>query len=119
MTYAIISCPKCRRRRMIDRSAASSACPYCGAVSEHRGLAVIFENRNQDAVRNAFSRMHSSEVPEKKKGDTDPDPLSTLMYRYEQCTDLQRKMELLAKGLTEIYGTFTLEDIEKIDETGI
>jgi len=116
MTYAIITCGKCKRRRMIDRSSASSKCPHCGTHVEHRGLRIIFENRDQSVVRDALTRMSSFGIQEKKESSADLDPLSTLIYKYENCTDLQKKMMLVSKGLTEICGTFSLEDIEKIDE---
>lgn len=102
---------------MIERSSASSKCPYCGTAAEHKGLAVIFENKDQSTVRNALTQLNPFSLPEKKKEcGTDPDPLSTLIYKYENCTDLQKKMALVSKGLTDICGTFTLEDIMKIDE---
>ena len=117
MTYAIVSCRKCRRQRMIDRSSASSKCPFCGTAAEHKGLAIIFENRDQNIVRDALTQLHSFDIPEKKNNKgIDRDPLSTLVYRYENCTDLQKRMELVSRGLTDIFGEFTLEDIEKIDE---
>ncbi|MCL2295664.1 MAG: hypothetical protein FWC29_01100 [Methanomassiliicoccaceae archaeon] len=116
MTYAVISCSKCGHQRIIDRSSASSKCSHCGIRVEHKGLAVIFEDKDQSAVRDALTRLNSFDIPEKKKSDVDHDPLSTLIYRYENCTDLQKKMELVSCSLTEIYGTFSLEDVEKVDE---
>ena len=117
MTYALIVCSKCKSQRMIDRSLAASKCPRCGMRAEHKGLAVIFEDKDQNVVREALTQLNSFDIPEKKKRrSTDHDPLSTLIYKYENCTDLQSKMELISKGLTDIYDTFTLDDIEKIDE---
>ncbi|MDR2699009.1 MAG: hypothetical protein LBB30_04975 [Candidatus Methanoplasma sp.] len=117
MTYAIVSCKKCRRQRIIDRSSASSKCPYCGTGAEHKGLTVVFENRDQNVVREALTRLHSLDLPEKKNTKrVDSDPFSTLIHRYENCADPQKKMELVSKGLTDLYGGFTLEDIERIDE---
>jgi hypothetical protein len=116
MTYAIISCKKCNRQRIIDRSSVSSKCPYCGTDAAHKDLKVIFENKDQKAVRDALTQIYPVDMPEKKERGADRDPLSTLTYRYESCTDPQVRMELLAKGLTEIYGAFTLEDVMKIDE---
>jgi len=84
---------------------------------EHNGPEIIFEDEDQNVVRDALTQLNSFDIPEKKKKHgTDHDPLSTLIYRYENCTGMQDKMELISKGLTDIYGTFTLEDIEKIDE---
>jgi RNA polymerase subunit RPABC4/transcription elongation factor Spt4 len=114
--YAIISCGKCKRRRIIDRSSPSSVCPFCGRTEEHKGLRVIFENRDQNAVREMLMKTQSIEKPKKKIPGADPDPLSTLIYKYENCRDVQSRTELLSKGLTGIYGTFTLEDVERVDE---
>ncbi|AIZ56767.1 hypothetical protein Mpt1_c08910 [Candidatus Methanoplasma termitum] len=116
MTYAIVSCGKCKRQRMIDRSATSSKCPYCSTSAEHKGLAVIFEDKDQNVVRDVLTGMHPFDVPEKKRSKIDHDPLSTLIYKYEHASDLEEKMELLSKGLTKIYDTFTIADVEKIDE---
>jgi hypothetical protein len=116
MTYAIVSCGACNRQRMIDRSSPSSKCPYCGAAAEHKGIAVIFENKDQNRVRSMLQRQHPFKEPEKKGKTVDHDPLSTLIYKYENNIDPQKRMELVSKGLTDIYGTFTLEDVEKVDE---
>ncbi|MDR0309272.1 MAG: hypothetical protein LBH88_00735 [Candidatus Methanoplasma sp.] len=116
MTYAIISCGKCKRQRMIDRSSSSSACPYCNNTETHKGIRVIFEDKDQNVVREVLTKVHPFKVQEKKRSGTDPDPLSTVVYRYEHCRDLQSRVKLLSRGLTDIYGTFTLEDIEKVDE---
>ncbi|MCL1811483.1 MAG: hypothetical protein FWG41_04640 [Methanomassiliicoccaceae archaeon] len=117
MTYAVVSCRKCKRDRMIDRSSSSSACPYCGTTAEHRGLAILFEHKDQNVVRGVLTQQHPFGAPEKKKRQgVDPDPLSTLVYRYENCTEPRKRIVLLSKGLTEICGTFTLEDVEKVDE---
>ncbi|MCL2147758.1 MAG: hypothetical protein FWH47_00220 [Methanomassiliicoccaceae archaeon] len=116
MTYAIVACGRCGRHRMIDRSSPTSACPFCSRTEANKGLRAIFEDADQNAVREALRSMHPVEAPEKRRQGADPDPLSTLMYRYESCVDLQERMALLARGLTDIYGTFTLEDVERIDE---
>ena len=50
----------------------------------------------------------------KKARIEEADPYSTLVYRYEHCSDLSTKMTILAEGLTEIKGTFTLEDVREI-----
>lgn len=116
MTYAIVSCGKCKRQRMIDRSATSSKCPYCGTAAEHKGIAIIFEDKDQNKVRNVLIQMNPFEVPEKKRSGIDHDPLSTLIHRYESTADIPKKMMILSKGLTEIFDIFSLEDVEKVDE---
>ncbi|MDR1404622.1 MAG: hypothetical protein LBJ20_03545 [Candidatus Methanoplasma sp.] len=116
MRYAAVSCPKCGRQRMIDKVSASSGCPYCNAVCGHSGLNILFEDDDQSTVRDALARMHPFDRTEKKRPAADIDPLSTLIHRYESCSDIQEKMELISKGLTCICGTFTLDDLKKVDE---
>jgi len=116
MTFAIVSCGKCKRQRVIDRSAASSKCPYCGTGAEHKSIAIIFEDKDQSKVRNVLTQINPFDIPEKKRSGADPDPISTLIYRYESTTDVQKKMIILSKGLTDIFDVFTLEDVEKVEE---
>jgi len=112
--YAAVVCRNCQRYRIIDKSVKSSKCPYCSVDVEHRSLMTLFEHDNQSVVRDAITEMTFSPEPEKKKGP-DPDPHSTLVYRYERSKDTMEKMEILSKGLTEIYGTFTLKDVETVE----
>lgn len=100
---------------MIDRSVATSECPYCGRAVEHKGARIFFEDRDQDTVREALTQATGPvrEAPEEHLPD--PDPHSTLVYRYEHCTDPDSRLEVLAEGLREIYGTFTLDDLRSID----
>ncbi len=115
MSYGIITCRKCKRNRIIDLSSTSSKCPYCSVTDEHKGLKIIFEDNNQSVVRDALSQLYAFDMPEKKRPGIDHDPLSTLIYRYEKCSDLQERMIILSKGLTDIYDTFTIDDIDKVD----
>jgi len=101
---------------MIDRSAASSKCPYCGTAAEHKGLAIIFEDKDQNKVRSVLTGMNPIDIPDKRKYGEDPDPLSTLIHRYETTKDVQKKMIILSRGLSDIYDIFTLADVERVDE---
>jgi DNA-directed RNA polymerase subunit RPC12/RpoP len=115
MMYAIISCGKCDRQRIIDRATTTSKCPYCNNSEDHKKIKIIFEDRDQSVVRDALTNQHSFEKKEKRR-EADPDPLSTVIYRYEHAKSLQERLELVSYGLTEAFGTFTLEDVEKVDE---
>ena len=103
--------------RIIDRSTMESMCPYCDTSVQNRNLKILFQDKDQSVVRKALGKLSGFEgdASERRKISSDTDPLSSLVYRYERCDSSETKMELLADGLTEIYGTFTLDDIEKID----
>jgi len=114
--YAVISCIGCKKLRIIDKSSLTSECPFCGVGCEHRYIKTIFEDKDQTAVRDALAH-YSGFTPEKedKTSIELADPHSTLVYRYEHCSDMTLKMEILCKGLTDIFGIFTIDDVESVD----
>lgn len=111
--YGIITCTGCRRKRIIDLSTDVSTCPYCGKKAETKKAVIVYKDSDQSLVRAALDSM-SGYVPEEKEKGEDKDPLSTLAYKVEHKSDMMSKMELICEGLTEIKGTFTVEDVEEI-----
>ena len=116
--YGLALCGICRRPRIADKSRSTSACPYCGSTEKTKNLIFFFESPDQETVREALSQATGFTKPdgsEKAARIADADPYSTMVYRYEHCSDLEGKMEILAEGLTRIKGTFTLEDVREVD----
>ena len=118
--YGISICSSCGRARVIDKSSKSSSCPYCGNTERTDKMVFIFECKDQETAREALGQAAGFEAPSpkdekaKKKRIERADPYSTMIYKYEHSTDLDEKMQILAKGLTKIKGTFTVEDVEEI-----
>lgn len=114
--YAVVACNACKRKRVIDLSTRHSKCPYCENQDTNKDLQILYRSEDQSMARAALSQLTGfSKPPEKKKPSEDTDPLSTLVYRYEHCRDLDMKLEILAEGLTRIYGTFTEENVLEVD----
>lgn len=117
--FAVTPC-NCGKLRVIDLSSDTSACPYCGRTVNHSVVKKLYADEDQKAVRDALARLTGFEMPKKdpeiKKRIAEADPFSSLVYRYEECRDIEFRMELLAEGLTELYGTFTLEDVKRVDD---
>ncbi|MBO4502436.1 MAG: hypothetical protein J5707_02115 [Candidatus Methanomethylophilus sp.] len=114
--YAVVSCPDCNRYRVIDVSTKNSTCPYCGRKADNKLLKFYYKSDDLEAVRAAQNQLTGfTGSIEKKHASPDTDPYSTLEYRYEHCHSLEEKMDVLAKGLTEVYGEFTFENLEKIE----
>ena len=115
--YGLCQCSLCHRPRIVDESQDTSACPHCSYVEKVKDLTFFYESRDQGAVRDALSQATGFVAPdtsEERKAIAESDPYSTMIYRYEHTSDLDEKMEILAKGLTAIQGSFTLEDVEEI-----
>lgn len=118
-TYAVTPCG-CGRLRVIDLHTETSSCPYCGRTVNHSVVKKLYADDDQRAVRDVLAQLTGFETPEEdreaRKRIEEADPFSSLVYKYECCSDIELRMEILAKGLTELYGTFTLEDVKKVDE---
>ena len=115
--YGLALCGVCRKPRVVDKSKATSSCPYCGANEKTKNLIFYFEHPDQDVVREALSQATGFTAPDdsgKKRKIEEADPYSTMIYRYEHCSDLDEKLTVIAEGLTGIKGTFTLEDVREI-----
>lgn len=110
--FAIISC-SCGKKRIIDLSDKVTKCPWCGAQKKTADAAIIYKSYDQAEVRDRYDRL-TGFVPQEKKMDENIDPMSTLAYKVEHTSDINRKMELIAEELTRIKGTFTLEDVEEL-----
>lgn len=117
--YAVTPC-FCGMLRVIELSSESSVCPYCGKTVKNKDAQKLYSDTDPKAVRDTLAQLTGFEKPdedlEHKKRIEEADPISTLQYKYEGCSDMEQKMEILAQGLTKIYGSFTLEDIKTIDE---
>jgi len=77
-------------------------------------MAVLFRDKDQNAVRNAIGEASSSKYPEQRKKGDDPDPLSTLVYEYERTSGVVAKLTVLANGLTRIRGEFSEKDVNEL-----
>ena len=110
--FAIITC-SCGKKRIIDLSDEVTKCPWCGKEKKTADAAIVYKSYDQKEVRERFDAI-TGFVPQEKKMDENIDPMSTLAYKVEHTSDINRKMELIAEELTRIKGTFTLEDVEEL-----
>ena len=78
-----------------------------------KNASIIFQSPDQNEVRDRFDRLTGFVKQEKEKGE-DRDPLSTLAYKAEHTSDIDKKMVLIAEELTRIKGTFTVDDVEEL-----
>ncbi len=110
--FAIITC-SCGKKRIIDLSDKVTKCPWCGKEKKTTDAAIVYKSYDQKEVRERFDAI-TGFIPQEKKMDENIDPMSTLAYKVEHTSDINRKMELIAEELTRIKGTFTLEDVEEL-----
>ena len=106
--FAIVTCPECRNDRMIDLSSGTTSCPFCGKRFDTDRLAIKFKHADQNVVRDVLTG--NEDVPTK----SDDDPMKKLAYSVSHCHDTGMKMSMIADGLSEIYGEFTIDNIETL-----
>jgi len=112
--YAVVMCPNCRKDRIIQMTSESTACPYCGARTKTKEIVIRYRNEDVGIIRSVFAQATGFKAPEKEKRKTDLDPISTLEYNYGKAKGID-KLICLAEGLTDIKGTFTVEDVESFE----
>lgn len=116
MRYGLALCNLCKKPRIVDLRGKESDCPYCGYSCKNSEMGIYFESDDQNEVRRILHRgtwFVEPDDSEKKERIRNADPHSTLMHRYEKCTDIFDRMTLLAEGLTEIHGTFTMDHVRE------
>ena len=106
--FAIVTCPNCRNDRMVDLSSGTTSCPYCGKRFDTDRLNIKFKHSDQNVVRDVL--FGSEDVP--TAGDDDP--MKKLAYKVSHTNDPGMKMAFIADGLSEIYGEFTVDMIDKL-----
>ena len=118
--YGLVICSSCGRARIVDRGSKSSSCPYCGNSERTDKVVILGEFRDQESAREALAQASGFEPPTakeqraKRRSIEKADPYSTMIYQYEHASDLDEKMIVLAKGLTKVKGTFTVEDVQEV-----
>lgn len=111
--YGIIVCSECKRKRMIDLGCDRTKCPHCGHGADTKNVNILYKDEDQSRVRAVYSSM-TGFVSEKMVKLEDTDPMSTLAFRVEHISDIGLKLKAVCDGLSEIKGTFTLDDVEEI-----
>ena len=107
--FAIVTCPGCRNDRMVDLSSGTSTCPYCGKRFDSDRLQVKFKHPDQNVVRDVM--FGNSDVPTSADADN---PMKKLAYTVSHTNDTGTKMAVIADGLGEIYGEFTVHMIDQL-----
>ena len=106
--FAIVTCPECRNDRMIDLSSGTTSCPFCGKRFDTDRLNVKFKHADQNVVRDVLTG--NGDVPVR----SDDDPIKKLSYSVAHCNDTGMKMSMIADGLSDIFGEFTIDNIESL-----
>ena len=123
--YAVVQCSECRKPRVVDLSTKRSTCPACGNTDNVDSLRVICRTRTQEKARENLFKLTTGTVvsgfdgkavsARPKHARRSTDPWSTLERDYEKARTNEERMDVMAEGLTRIFGEFTEEDVMRLD----
>jgi hypothetical protein len=119
--YGVVLCSRCRKAMAVDLRNETASC-QCGNVLKLKETKKFYESTDQREVASAVGRMNAeleggideweSMVEGSVGADTD-DPYSEMISAASSMSDSQERMELVARGLTEILGSFSRNDLQK------
>lgn len=109
--YAVVICPGCRQPRGVKLSSKRSRCPRCGREVEVRKALIHFRSSDQREIRAAINAM-TGFVPEAPEPPSDP--RDALRRRVREVKDPESRLNVLAAGLEDVLGQFTLADLEEL-----
>lgn len=110
--FAVVVCPGCHKPRGIKLSSQKSTCPRCGRSVEVRKALIHFQSPDVREIK-AFINSMSGFCPPVKEEEC-LDPWIALRDRVKSERDPEERLFVIASGLSEILGTFTVEDVERV-----
>lgn len=110
--FAVVVCPGCRKPRGIKLSSQKSTCPRCGRVIEVRKALIHFQSPDVREIKAFINAMSDFSPPVKEEECRDP--WIAMQDRIKSERDPEERLFVIASGLSEILGTFTVEDVERV-----
>ena len=119
--YGVVLCSRCRKAMGVDLRNETASC-QCGNMLKLKEMKKFFESLDQREVASAVARMNAeleggteeweALAEEFAKPDAD-DPYSRMVSEASTMADSQERLELVVRGLTDIQGSFTRDDLQK------
>ncbi|MFA7341929.1 MAG: hypothetical protein WCY65_02005 [Candidatus Methanomethylophilaceae archaeon] len=110
--FAVVVCPGCRKPRGIKLSSQKSACPRCGRVIEVRKALIHFQSPDVREIKAFINALSDFSPPVKEEESRDP--WVALQDKIKAERDPEERLCVIASGLSEILGTFTVIDVERV-----
>lgn len=119
--YGAVLCSRCRKAMAVDLRNETASC-QCGNVLKLKEIKKFFESADQRETASAVGRMNAEleggteeweSMVEGSVGSDSEDPYSKMISAASSMSDSQERMELVARGLTDILGSFSRNDLQK------
>lgn len=115
--YGVLVCPKCGMARGVETSKKTTTC-QCGKEIHLDRVKLMFLTNSPlelaDSVAAANASLRGGEKMPSEKKSRKRDPLGAIAERAKPIKDPVERLQLIARGLTELKSEFGLEDLRKI-----
>lgn len=120
--YGVVVCSRCRKARAVDLRSKTARC-QCGNQIKLKEAKKFFESSDQREVASAVGRLNAeigggTKEWEKLVGDASIEEISDVYSRIvsdaSDVSEVQERMEIVARGLTNALGSFTKKEMEKV-----
>jgi len=120
--YGVVVCSRCRKARAVDLRTKTARC-QCGNTLKLKETKKFFESSDQREVASAVARMNAeleggTEEWEKMTDDSSKpdvdDPYAKIVADASSTTNNQERLEIVAKGLTVAFGSFSHLELGKV-----
>lgn len=120
--YAAVVCSRCQRARAVDLRDKTARC-QCGYQMKLEETRKLFESHDQREVAAAVAKLNaemSGGLEEWQRMALDAskavsdDTFSKIVSEASSVSEVQERLEVVARGLTNSLGSFTMKEFEKI-----
>ncbi|MCK4443269.1 MAG: DUF1922 domain-containing protein [Thermoplasmata archaeon] len=120
--YGVVVCSRCRKARAVDLRSKTARC-QCGYQMKLKETKKFFESSDQREVAAAVARLNAEmeggieeweELVGETSGDEVSDIYSKIVADASDASEVQERLEIVARGLTDTFGSFTKKELEKV-----
>lgn len=115
--YGVIVCPKCGMARGVESVKKTTTC-QCGKEIHLDRVKIMFLTDSPlelaDSVAAANASLRGGERMPSEKRSRRRDPVADLVDRAKPVKDPLERLQIVARGLTEMRSEFGTEDLKKV-----
>jgi hypothetical protein len=120
--YGVVVCSRCRKARAVDLRTNTARC-QCGNQIDLKEAKKFFESFDQREVASAVGRLNAEisggieeweELVGDKSKDDVGDVYSKIVSDASDVSEVQERIEIVARSLTNAFGSFTRKEMEKV-----
>lgn len=120
--YGVVVCSRCKRAKAVDLRSKMARC-QCGNQMKLKETKKFFESSDQREVAVAVAKLNAEieggteeweKLSDEKLEVASDDVYSRIVANASTVAGVQERLEIVARNLTEEFGSFTKKDFSKV-----